>query len=239
MARILIADDEDFIVRLLVYILEDDGHECIQAADGEMAYNLIRTAKPDLAVIDINMPQIDGLKLTQLIRNDRTLADLPIILVTGQDAPAKRVTGLDCGADDYIAKPFEAEEVKARIRAVLRRAQRFERGEHNLPEQQVFVTCGDISMDLRSREVTVAGEEVQLTPTEFRLLLHFVQHPAQTFTSSDLLMQVWEYPEGTGSSGLVRWYIRTLRSKIEANPSEPQYIRTEGAHGYMLIATGD
>jgi DNA-binding response OmpR family regulator len=236
MATILIADDDSRITSALAALLSEDGHVTICASDGYEALRMIRSRKPDLAVIDIVMPALDGLGVVRQLRQDPALATMPIILLTGHHEPEERVRGLDEGADDYISKPFDTGELRARVRAVLRRAGRFSETAVASQSQPSQISCGPISMDLPRRQVRVDDALVTLTPTEFQLLHHLMTHPEQVFSSQELLQTVWDYPAGTGDSSLVRWHMRNLRAKLEPVPEEPVFILTVGNHGYMLTA---
>ncbi|NLJ35424.1 MAG: response regulator transcription factor [candidate division WS1 bacterium] len=236
MATILIADDDSRITSALAALLSEDGHVTICASDGNEALRMIRSRKPDLAVIDIVMPALDGLGVVRQLRQDPALATMPIILLTGRHEPEERVRGLDEGADDYISKPFDTGELRARVRAVLRRAGRFSETAVTPQSQPSQINCGPISMDLPRRQVRVDDALVTLTPTEFQLLQHLMTHSEQVFSSQELLQTVWDYPAGTGDSSLVRWHMRNLRAKLEPVPEEPVFILTVGNHGYMLTA---
>ncbi len=236
LAVILVVDDDPNVVGVLTTVLPEDGHSLLAAGNGRQALDLARTRRPDLAIVDIMMPELDGLQVLRELRQDAELANMPVILLTGCDTREDRVKGLDQGADDYIGKPFDVEELKARVRAVLRRTGVLPGDAVQSDEQPSLIACGVIEMDLRRRQALVNGRPVALTPTEFALLRYFVQHPDRVFTADDLLGSVWEYPDGAGDPGLVRWHIRNLRAKIEAKPDEPLLIVTVGGHGYMLAS---
>jgi DNA-binding response OmpR family regulator len=236
MATILIADDDPRIIGALTALLSEDGHITLSASDGQEALRLMRSRRPDLAVIDIVMPALDGLNVMRQLRHDPVLAMTPIILLTGRDEPEERARGLDEGADDYISKPFDARELQARVRAVLRRAHRFSEAVVAPNSPPPRINCGPISMDVPRRQVTVNDSPIMLTPTEFQLLHHLLTHPEQVFSSQELLRAVWEYPVGTGDNSLVRWHIRNLRAKLENDPEKPTFILTIPSHGYMLRA---
>ncbi len=234
MATILVVDDDPRIIGALATALPDDGHRVVGAASGERALELARSQRPDLIMLDIVMPGMDGLEVLSELRRDARLAAIPVILLTGRDSHEQQAGGLDRGADDYIGKPFDMTELMARVRAVLRRARGTVGDDAASEAQATQLVCGPIEMDVPRRRVTVNGESVALTPTEFELLRHFMQRPARVVTSQELLRDVWEYPEGTGDSGLVRWHIRNLRLKIEPDADEPLHIQTVSGYGYML-----
>jgi len=233
MATILVVDDDPRIIGALATVLPDDGHTVVGAASGERALELARSQRPDIIMLDIVMPGMDGLEVLSELRADARLAAIPVIILTGRDSREERAGGLDRGADDYIGKPFDMTELRARVRAVLRRARGTMGDDAASGTQPTQLACGPIEMDVPRRRVTVNGEPVALTPTEFELLRHFMQRPARVLTSQELLRDVWEYPEGTGDSGLVRWHIRNLRLKVELNSDEPIYVQTVSGHGYM------
>jgi DNA-binding response OmpR family regulator len=230
-ARILVVDDEQGMVWAIRHSLSDEGYDVLSAYDGLEALGVARRHQPDLMILDIIMPRLDGLQVCREVRRDPMLGAVPILLLTGCGDTDDVVTGLDEGADDYLVKPFEMKELKARIRALLRRGSS---GERVGPDGRRLLVAGDLTLDLNARQVHVGEKAEQLTPTEFDLLHHLMRHPGEVFSSQELLEQVWGYPSKPSSSSLVRWHIQNLRAKIEPDPGQPTYIRTEGRHGYML-----
>ncbi len=220
---ILVVDDEPQIVRLIRAYLEEVGYRVLVAYDGEAALYTVRHEKPDLIVLDILMPKMDGLELTRQIRREH---DIPIIMLTARSEEADRIVGLELGADDYITKPFSPRELVARIKAVLRRVH----GRRPRP----LLRVGPIVLDREQRLVTVDGEPVALTPTEFTLLETMMQAPGRVFTRAELL----EAAQGIAFEAYERTidaHIKNLRRKIEPEPGNPRYILTVRGVGYRLV----
>jgi len=232
-ACILVVDDEEDLVWAIRYSLEDEGYEVLTAYDGVEALAITRRHRPDLIILDIIMPRLDGLQVCQTLRRDPSLASLPILFLTARSTVEDIVTGLDAGGDDYLIKPFDLQELKARVRALLRRGRPVGAAETMASISQV-IAVGPVELDLRSRQVHVGDKTVQLTPTEFDLLHYLMSHPDEVFTSRQLLEQVWGFPPDVKSTSLVRWHIRNLRSKIEPDPTHPVYICTVTRHGYVF-----
>ena len=232
---ILLIDDHYQLVQGIRNSLQEDGYEIIVAANGLDGLKAARRHRPDLIVLDINMPLMDGLEVCNRLRADNQFRKVPILFLTSRNSVEDRVRGLDNGADDYLAKPFNTVELKARVRALLRRTQdAFEESE----DQSIEMTrlrVGPLTLDLKACWVKIEdGEAVQLTPAEFELLQYLMSHPNQTFSGEDLLENVWAYEPGTADQSLARWHIRNLRAKIEPNPTKPVFIRTIPRHGYIL-----
>lgn len=233
-ARILVVDDEQDLVWALMRSLSDEGYDVFAAYDGVEALANAQRHPPDVVILDINMPRLDGVQVCQSLRRDAALAAVRILFLTVRNDIEDRVEGLDNGADDYLAKPFDLMELKARVRALLRRG-RFPSPDGSLkPEDQGFIVEGPLTLDLRMRQVRVGENRIQLTPTEFILFRHLMIHAGEVFSSGQLLQLVWGYPMGTADAGLVRWHIRNLRAKIDPDPGHPVYIRTLPRHGYLL-----
>ncbi len=222
---ILVVDDEETIREVLRRYLEHEGYIVAEAADGYEALDIIQNDPPTLIVLDLMLPGIDGLSLTQRLR---PTTQIPIIMLTSKSETNDRIRGLDIGADDYITKPFDPQEVVSRVRAVLRR---FE-GAATLSSQQPIQT-GRIKIDPVARNVEVDGQDITLTAKEFDLLWHFARHPQQVFTRGQLLAQVWDDELYTDPS-TVTVHIRRLREKIEVDPSQPQQILTVWGVGYKF-----
>jgi DNA-binding response OmpR family regulator len=227
--KILVVDDEATIREVVSRYLAREGFQVQEAADGFEALDAIKDTPPDLIVLDLMLPGLDGLTLTQHLRQDR---EIPIIMLTAKGEPSDRIRGLDLGADDYITKPFSPQEVVSRVRAVLRRSG----GSAVLGPQQPVV-FDRLTIDPTSHEVSVDGETVTLTAKEFDLLLHFAQNPGQVFTRAQLLGQVWGDELFTDPS-TVTVHIRRLREKIEPDPSNPAYISTVWGVGYKFKGNG-
>lgn len=225
-ARILVADDDPQITRLVRSYLEQAGFQVLTAADGEQALHVIRHDRPDLAVLDVMMPKRDGFELVRLLRADPHLSSLPILMLTARVEDADKLRGLDLGADDYLTKPFNPSEVVARVRALLRRAS-------GALRPSPIIEIRGLRIDLEQRQVSVAGRAVELTPTEFDLLRALMQHPNRAFTRGELIDAalgcVYEGFERTIDS-----HVKNLRKKIEPDPGNPVYIETVFGVGYRL-----
>lgn len=222
-STILVVDDEPQIVRLVRAYLEGAGFRVVTAYDGEEALAVFRHERPDLIVLDILMPRVDGLEFTRRIRRER---DVPIIMLTARAEETDRIVGLELGADDYITKPFSPREVVARARAVLRRAQ----AAGGLPS---ILRVGPIVLDREAHTVTVSGRPVDLTPTEFGFLQTLMTTPGRVFTRSELL----EATQGVAFEAYERAvdvHIKNLRRKLEPDPANPQFVLTVRGVGYRL-----
>lgn len=232
---ILLIDDHYQLVQGIRNSLQEEGYEIIVAANGLDGLKAARRHRPDLVVLDINMPLMDGLEVCNRLRADNQLKKVPILFLTSRNSVEDRVQGLDSGADDYLAKPFNTAELKARVRALLRRTlDDFEESEEQ-PGAMNRLRVGPLTLDLKACWVKIEDSDaVQLTPAEFELLQYLMSHPNQTFSGEDLLENVWAYERGTADQSLARWHIRNLRAKIEPDPAKPIYIRTIPRHGYIL-----
>ncbi len=226
--RILVVDDDKEIVRLVQAYLEQAGFFVLTTYDGETALHTIRREKPDLVVLDLMLPDRDGWDITRIIRSDSMLANTPIIMLTARIEDADKIIGLELGADDYIAKPFNPREVVARVRSVLRRSQNTE----NIPQAKV-VQVGELLIDAGRHEVMMAGNPVEVTPTEFKLLQMLLESPGYAFTRSELIEQGLGY-EYEGMERTLDSHIKNLRRKIEPDPKHPVYIQTVYGVGYRL-----
>jgi len=234
MPRILLVDDERDLVWALRHGLSDEGYEVLTAYDGAEALGVARRHRPELVILDIVMPRLDGLQVCRRLRRDPTLAAVPILFLTERSTIEDRIKGLDEGGDDYLVKPFDLEELKARVRALLRRRRFAPEGCLEAEGPTPLLVVGSLVLNLHTRHVGVGEEAVQLTPTEFDLLHHLMTHPGEVFSSQQLLRQVWGYPPKSADPGLVRWHVKNLRTKTEPDPSHPVYIRTVPGHGYMF-----
>jgi two-component system alkaline phosphatase synthesis response regulator PhoP len=227
MIKTLVIDDDVNITRLVRDYLEQVGYCVLTAANAETGLHILRRESPDLLILDLGLPDRDGWDLTRLIRADRQLAHIPIIMLTARVEESDRIVGLELGADDYITKPFNPREVVARVRAVLRRTG---------AEKTTFsrrIINGDLRLDLDEHQLTVNDRQVDLTPTEFELLSLFMENPGHTYTREELLEKTLGYSfEGTGRT--LDSHIRNLRQKIETHPSEPSYIQTIHRIGYRF-----
>jgi DNA-binding response OmpR family regulator len=223
---ILVVDDEETIREVVTRYLEKEGYRVLEAADGYEALDAIKRVPPDLIVLDLMLPGIDGLSLTKLIRQKQSV---PIIMLTAKGEATDRIRGLDLGADDYITKPFSPQEVVSRVRAVLRRVQ----GESS-PTALQAVDFKRFFIDPSARIVEIEGENIQLTAKEFDLLWYFAQHPQRVFSRTQLLADIWGDELYTDPS-TVTVHIRRLREKIEVDPSKPDLICTVWGVGYKFV----
>ncbi len=223
---ILIADDEPELRRAVQLYLDEEGYLTLAAGDGEEALSVVREKLPDLLVLDVQMPRLDGFETLQRLRE---FSNLPVIMLTVRGEEQDKVRGLRMGADDYVTKPFSQRELLSRIEAVLRRAET----PAHLPRTRVVVD-DYLQLDFSRNEITAGGERVQLSPTEFRLLYHLVSSAGRILSFETLLAKVWgwEYRE---EQHYVRLYISYLRQKIEPDPSHPRYILTEKGLGYRFV----
>jgi len=221
--KILVIDDEREIVKLVRAYLEQSGFKVVSAADGQEGLTVFRHEKPDLVVLDLNLPRIDGLDVCRAIRRE---SDTPVIMLTARVEEQDRLIGLELGADDYIVKPFSPREVVARVRTVLRRVQ-------PAPSTPESITAADVTLDLLRHSVTVAGEPVELTPTEFDLLKTLMEYQGHAFTRQSLIEKGLGY-NYEGMERTLDSHIRNLRQKIEVDPKNPQYIKTIYGVGYRL-----
>ena len=226
MYRILICDDQKDIVNALKIYLTPEGYDLYEAYDGQEAVELCRKTPMDLILLDVMMPVMDGVTATAKIRE---FSNAPIILLTAKSETEDKVLGLNVGADDYITKPFVPVEVLARIRSQLRRYSRMD----SRTEDKETLTIGGISLDDRTKSVTVEGEPVSLTPTEYSILHLLMSNPSKVYSTKALYEAVWQ-EAALGSEGSVAVHIRHLREKIEINPSEPRYLKVMWGQGYKL-----
>jgi two-component system KDP operon response regulator KdpE len=224
--KILVVDDEERMVRFIRLNLEHDGFKVIEAYNGSQAINKVRSGLPDLILLDVMMPDIDGFEVLRIIRETSTV---PVIMLTAKGEEEDRVRGLELGADDYITKPFSPRELVSRVRAVLRRTETASGASHGLIEVD-----DRLKIDFDRREVWVDGKLVNLRPTEYRLLYHLVQNAGWVVTHDQILAKVWGY-EYRDEPHYVRLYINYLRKKLEKDPANPKYILTERGVGYRFV----
>ncbi len=228
-AKILVVDDDDEICEMLARVLEQDGLEAVTAKNGQEALLRDLNDKPDLVVLDILLPDINGV---EVCRRLRTRTTKPIIMLTAKDEEVDRVVGLEVGADDYVTKPFSPRELIARVRAQLRRSQEYNRA----AEAEEVVEFDDLRVDAARHEVIVRGESVRLTPKEFDLLLLLAKNEGRIMHRDQLMQNVWGY-DSTIESRTLDVHIQRLRKKTEKNPSEPEMIVTIPGLGYKFQAT--
>lgn len=224
--RILIVDDEAKLVRLARELLSATGFEVLAAGEGQRAVEMVALEQPDLILLDIMLPgDMDGYQVAQRIRE---FSNVPIIMLTARGEQTDLLQGFDAGADDYVTKPFDAKELLARIRAVLKRTQ-----QDAATRGEATISCGALHIDLARYRVTIADKSIPLTKTEFSLLRALATHKNQVMLHSQLLTAVWG-PEYRDDVDYLRAYIRYLRRKLEADPANPQHIVTHTGVGYML-----
>lgn len=224
--RVLIVDDDPPSLKMTAFLLSEEGYEVFTADNGLDALRLVETKMPDLVILDVMMPGLDGLQVTQRIR--RTM-NLPIIILSAKGETSDRVSGLDVGADDYLAKPFEPSELLARVRSVLRRAEAFTFG-----EPQSAVAVGNLRIDPITNTVDLPDMgTVELTPIEFRLLHCLMRNPGRTLSHDQIISSVWGY-DYEGYSNQVAVYMRRLRLKIEKDSDHPRYLQTVRGLGYKF-----
>ncbi len=223
--KVLVVDDEKLIVKGIKFSLEQEGMEVDTAYDGEEALEKVRETEYDIVLLDLILPNMDGLEVCQEIR---AFSDVPIIMITAKSEDMDKILGLEHGADDYITKPFNILEVKARIKAILRR-----NAKNKQDDYLRILEKGDLKLELDGRRLYVSGEEISLTAKEFDLLELMVGNPNKVFSREELLNTVWGY-EYPGDVRTVDVHIRRLREKIEPNPSEPRYVHTKWGVGYYF-----
>lgn len=230
---IVTADDDPQLLRLVARNLQFEDYDVLMASDGQQALDLIETHNPDAVLLDVMMPKMDGFTVCHRVREFSTV---PIILVTARGQDQDKIRGLDLGADDYLTKPFSVDELLARVRAVLRRAQ-FNANDASSAVRTIQ-TIGDMTIDYAQHLVSIAGREVTLTPIEYRLLAYLAQNAGRIVTQELLLSHVWG-SEYAGESHMLQVNINRLRRKIEADPASPRYIRTKVGIGYLLALQPD
>ncbi|MGB9660435.1 MAG: response regulator [Moorellaceae bacterium] len=223
-AKILVVDDEPAILELVTYNLEQAGFTAITAADGETALKLVEKEKPDLVILDVMLPKIDGFEICRTLR---ARGNTPILMLTARREEVDRVLGLELGADDYLTKPFSPRELVARVRAILRRVS------ESSNRQEGMIAVGDLVINPDSHEVKMRGKPVDLTLKEYQLLKFLAENPGRVFTREALLDRLWE-GEYFGDTRTIDVHIRHLREKIEEDPSNPRYILTVRGVGYKF-----
>lgn len=225
--RVLVVDDDAPSLKMTAFLLTEEGYEVFTADNGIDALRLIEEKLPDLVILDVMMPGMDGLQVTQRVR---ATMNLPIIILSAKGETADRVVGLDVGADDYLAKPFEPSELLARVRSVMRRAESYTFG-----DSQSALTAGGLHLDPVTNLVILSdGARVELTPIEFRLLHCLMRNQGRTITHDKILSSVWGY-DYEGYSNQIAVYVRRLRLKIETDPDNPHYVQTVRGLGYKFL----
>ena len=223
--RILLVDDEPLIIKCLKYTLEQEGYETLAAYDGEEALEVFFANTVDLVLLDVMLPKLDGIQVCQRIRES---SNVPIIMLTAKGEDMDKILGLEYGADDYMTKPFNILEVKARIKTILRRA-----SQPVAAEKKKIIRVRDLEVNIVNRSVTLGGKEVRLTAKEFDLLQLFINNRGKVFSREAMLETVWKY-DYMGDARTVDVHIRRLREKIERNTSQPEFIFTKWGVGYYF-----
>lgn len=226
--KILVVDDEPDAVELVEFNLKANGYDVVTATDGEEALEKARAIIPDLIVLDLMLPEVDGTEVCKILRRDQRTQAIPIIMLTAKAAEIDRVLGLELGADDYVTKPFSIDELMARIRAALRRT-----SSEKSAEETSILEAGDFLINLQTHQAFVRGEEKKLTPKEFDLLVYLMKNSEKVITHRTILAAVWG-GNFTEQNEYLRVFLGNLRKKIEINPSKPQYILTEPWIGYRF-----
>jgi two-component system KDP operon response regulator KdpE len=224
--KVLVADDDPQLVRALRITLSAHGYDVVAAPDGAAAITLAAREHPDIVMLDLGMPRRDGVQVIEALRG---WTSVPIIVVSGRTGSADKVEALDAGADDFVTKPFQIDELLARLRALSRRAA--------ASADEPVVTFGDIRIDLAAKSVTRSGSLVHVTPTEWRILEFLARNPGVLVTRQALLKDIWGTEQIT-DTGYLRLYLSQLRKKLEADPARPVHLLTESGMGYRLVLDG-
>ncbi|HLG65178.1 MAG TPA: response regulator transcription factor [Ktedonosporobacter sp.] len=232
--KVLVIDDAENIIEFIRLGLRYEGFQVEAAPDGEQGVIAAQRINPDVIILDVMMPGIDGLEVCRRIRSNPTTSDIPILMLTAKDEVSDRILGLQTGADDYLTKPFDFYELLERIRAILRRQNRarsIQSGENDSSSQ--ILQFGDLRLNTATREVTRGNRLIELTATEYNLLHLFMSHPRQVLDRQTILNRVWGY-DFLGETNIIEVYVRYLREKIEDSPSSPRLIQTVRSVGYVL-----
>lgn len=232
MKKVLVVDDEPSIVTLLTFNLEKDGYEVMSAVDGAVGYELALTNQFDFIILDVMLPNMDGLEITKSLRREKI--DTPILILTAKDDQVDKIIGLEIGADDYLTKPFSPREVLARMKAIFRRLKPVANKTEEFNETvKAPLVLGDIHVDEQNYEVSVRGKKIELTPKEFELLVYFIKRKDRVIDRDTLLDRIWNY-DFSGQSRIVDVHVSHLRDKIEIDPKRPAYLVTVRGFGYRF-----
>ena len=234
---ILVVDDEQDIRELLVFNLQKEGYNTLEASDGATAVDLALNGKPDLILLDVMIPKLDGISVCIKIRYALNISNIPILMISAKDTESDKIVGLEMGADDYITKPFQIREVMARVKAHLRKAESL--STDNIQAQKSenkedIIRVGDLSLDLKKIEVKVKGEVINLTKNEFDVLRYLASQPGQVVTREMLLREVWEYEEYVGAIRTIDVTMNRIRDKIEKDKANPKILITKRGVGYYV-----
>ena len=236
---ILVVDDEQSIMELLVFNLQKEGYNTLEAYDGVTAVEMAMNEKPDLILLDVMIPKIDGISVCKKIRYALNISNIPILMISAKDTESDKIVGLEMGADDYITKPFQIREVMARIKANLRKAELNANIDimNNTPKQEEkedVIKVGDLTLDLKKIEARVKGEVINLTKKEFDVLKYLASQPGQVVTREMLLREVWEYEEYVGAIRTIDVTMNRIRDKIEKDKANPKILITKRGVGYYV-----
>lgn len=230
--KVLVVDDEENIIEFIRLGLRYEGFQVESASDGEQGITAAQRINPDLIILDIMLPGIDGLEVCRRLRSNPITRDIPILMLTAKDEVRDRITGLRTGADDYLTKPFDFDELLERIRAILRRSHP-RTGSGSDENNGQVLEFADLKLNTATREVMRGGRLIELTATEYNLLHLFMSHPRQVLDRQTILNRVWGY-DFLGETNIIEVYVRYLREKIEDSPSSPRLIQTVRSVGYVL-----
>ena len=236
---ILVVDDEQSIMELLVFNLQKEGYKTLEAYDGVTAVEMAINEKPDLILLDVMMPKLDGISVCKKIRYALNISNIPILMISAKDTESDKIVGLEMGADDYITKPFQIREVMARIKANLRKAELnanidILNNQKNDEKKDDIIRVGDLSLDLKKVEAKVKGEVINLTKKEFDVLKYLASQPGQVVTREMLLREVWEYEEYVGAIRTIDVTMNRIRDKIEKDKANPKILITKRGVGYYV-----
>jgi two-component system, OmpR family, response regulator RpaA len=246
-ANILIIEDDEIVSKTIARCLRGNEYHVRVTNSGVEGLQAARHEIPDLVILDVIMPGMDGYTVCREMRQDALLAELPILFLTAKAKDEDKITGLSAGADDYLAKPFNIDELQLRIRAILRRTQKKQPSELNIPldpdatrpvskpDENRVINIGEYTLNTRTYEFSSSKTgKFRLTPVQYDLLYHLMTHPGEIFSPTRLLDEVWDYPSDAGSPDLVRVHIKNLRERIEEDPKSPKFIQTVPGYGYTI-----
>ncbi len=234
---ILVVDDEQSIMELLVFNLQKEGYNTLQAYDGVTAVEMAINEKPDLILLDVMIPKLDGISVCKKIRYALNISNIPILMISAKDTESDKIVGLEMGADDYITKPFQIREVMARIKANLRKAElnaNMEINNQKSEDKDNIIKVGDLTLDLKKVEARVKGEVINLTKKEFDVLKYLASQPGEVVTREMLLREVWEYEEYVGAIRTIDVTMNRIRDKIEKDKANPKILITKRGVGYYV-----
>ena len=236
--KILVVDDEQSIMELLVFNLQKEGYNTLEAYDGVTAVEMAINEKPDLILLDVMIPKMDGISVCKKIRYALNISNIPILMISAKDTESDKIVGLEMGADDYITKPFQIREVMARIKANLRKAELNTNvdamNNKKNEDKNDVIKVGDLSLDLKKVEAKVKGEVINLTKKEFDVLKYLASQPGQVVTREMLLREVWEYEEYVGAIRTIDVTMNRIRDKIEKDKANPKILITKRGVGYYV-----